>query len=299
MCAISAGQPRPPRAADRPRREGGQEDPDFGRRPVQLHQPAHRSRPLHLGKQAFLHIGASAATRQHDFIALVRRHGIAFHEKKLGQLFCDDSARDIVGMLLQRMRGGRRHLDARYHGQPDREGQPVPGRNQSGKLRSRKPGDRDRRPVDPEDGRHRVRLPGRLAVRRQRAADPRRPCPLHLRRRRSTELQGSRRRGVRRRGPLRRRSFSEAMLFTHRGLSGPAILQISSYWRDGMPVEIDMLPGPDVEAHLKRLVAERPKAEVKTLLSDLLPRRLAPEGHSSRIRRPSTPTGCRSGNGNR
>ena len=81
-------------------------------------------------------------------------------------------------------------------------------------------------------------------------------------------------------------SFSEAVLFTHRGISGPAILQISSYWHDGMPVEIDMLPGPGAASDLRRLAAERPKAEVKTLLSDVLPRRLA-QRVTPAARRPS------------
>ena len=90
-------------------------------------------------------------------------------------------------------------------------------------------------------------------------------------------------------------SFSEALLFTHRGLSGPAILQISSFWQDGMPVEIDLLPGRRRRSRLRRLVAERPKAEVKTLLSDLLPRRLALQVTAGRLRRPSGRPGAGAG----
>jgi hypothetical protein len=72
-----------------------------------------------------------------------------------------------------------------------------------------------------------------------------------------------------------RASFREAMLFTHRGLSGPAILQASSYWREGREIEIDLLPGLDVAAFLKDRKRSRPKAELRTVLSELMPQRLA------------------------
>ena len=70
-------------------------------------------------------------------------------------------------------------------------------------------------------------------------------------------------------------SFREQMLFTHRGLSGPAMLQISSYWRKGMALEIDLLPGRDAYAWLQVMQQQRPKAELKTLLAEVLPQRLA------------------------
>ncbi|MET0222040.1 MAG: aminoacetone oxidase family FAD-binding enzyme, partial [Tardiphaga sp.] len=69
--------------------------------------------------------------------------------------------------------------------------------------------------------------------------------------------------------------FDEALLFTHRGLSGPAILQISSYWRDGLDVVVDMAPKADALAVLKDARRERPKQELATVLGDLLPKRLA------------------------
>jgi hypothetical protein len=70
-------------------------------------------------------------------------------------------------------------------------------------------------------------------------------------------------------------AFRDAMLFTHRGLSGPAILQISSYWEPGTDLRIDLLPGRDAGEALREGRAERPAAELKTVLSGLLPRRLA------------------------
>ena len=70
-------------------------------------------------------------------------------------------------------------------------------------------------------------------------------------------------------------SFQESILFTHRGLSGPAILQISSYWREGQPISLDLAPGIDALKFLKERKHARPKAELKTILAELLPQRLA------------------------
>jgi predicted Rossmann fold flavoprotein len=72
-----------------------------------------------------------------------------------------------------------------------------------------------------------------------------------------------------------RADFREAMLFTHRGLSGPAILQASSYWREGQALVIDLLPGIDALSILKERKRVRPKAELRTILSELMPQRLA------------------------
>ena len=70
-------------------------------------------------------------------------------------------------------------------------------------------------------------------------------------------------------------AFDNAMLVTHRGISGPAILQISSYWQPGQPLHLDLLPGQDALAVLQAQRAARPAAELKTVLGDLLPRRFA------------------------
>jgi hypothetical protein len=71
------------------------------------------------------------------------------------------------------------------------------------------------------------------------------------------------------------RNFREATLFTHRGLSGPAVLQISSYWRQGDAIALDLLPALDADAFLKERKRARPKAEPKTVLGELFPARLA------------------------
>jgi len=69
--------------------------------------------------------------------------------------------------------------------------------------------------------------------------------------------------------------FEEAMLFTHRGLSGPAILQISSYWRPGEAIEVDMAPGVDLYGELRRARAEQGRSTAAAVLAQWLPRRLA------------------------
>jgi predicted Rossmann fold flavoprotein len=72
-----------------------------------------------------------------------------------------------------------------------------------------------------------------------------------------------------------KRAFREAMIFTHRGLSGPAILQISSYWQEGEAITVNLLPDADAAAFLRERKRARPKAEAKTILSEVLPTRLA------------------------
>jgi predicted Rossmann fold flavoprotein len=72
-----------------------------------------------------------------------------------------------------------------------------------------------------------------------------------------------------------KKGFSEAMLFTHRGLSGPSILQISSYWREGLAIEVDLAPQTNVAAHLLSAKAQGGKAAIETVLSDIIPKRLA------------------------
>ncbi len=70
-------------------------------------------------------------------------------------------------------------------------------------------------------------------------------------------------------------AFAEAMLFTHRGLSGPAILQVSSYWRPGSPISLDLAPDRDATGHLLAMKRDRPRAQPATILAEMLPARLA------------------------
>ncbi|HEX8468992.1 MAG TPA: NAD(P)/FAD-dependent oxidoreductase [Allosphingosinicella sp.] len=222
------------------------------------------------------HFAVSALARYTpaDFLALVERHRIAWHEKTLGQLFCDGSARQIVAMLQDECDRGAVEMAL---------GQPV-------------------RDVAHSDSRFRVEFGARTVeapalviatggpsipklgatgfaydlARRfgLKVVEPRPALvPLTLSREDALfqALSGVATEVVATAGKA---SFREAALFTHRGLSGPAILQISSYWRPGESVGIDFLPdaAPDWLREAKRIA---PRSAMKTILGRRLPERLA------------------------
>jgi hypothetical protein len=225
--------------------------------------------------EAFLsanpHFCKSALARytQHDFIALVEKHRIAWHEKTLGQLFCDGSARQIVKMLLDEAAAAG--VDVRVA------------------HRVTKVEKADRFTVATDHGSFTattlVLATGGLSIPKMGATglahdlarrfglkivDPRPALvPFTLA---TPAISGVSLDVVAR---CDRASFREALLFTHRGLSGPAVLQVSSYWRPGQKVIIDMLPDLDAAAFLKERKRSRPKAELRTVLAEKLPQRLA------------------------
>ena len=219
--------------------------------------------------------GALSRYTPHDFIGLIERHGIAYHHKALGQLFCDGSARAVVAMLLDEcaaagvaVRLGHR-VTALDHGldytvSTDQGGFSAPKLVlATGGLSIPKMG----ATAFAYDAARRFGLP----------IVPPRPglVPLtfdgdDLTLMRS--LSGVSLPVKARAGKL---SFSEAMLFTHRGLSGPAILQASSYWDGAGPLMLDLLPGLDAGHHLLERKRSRPRAELRTLLAEILPARLA------------------------
>jgi predicted Rossmann fold flavoprotein len=211
-----------------------------------------------------------------DFIAMVERHGIAYHEKELGQQFCDESSKQIVAMLLDECaQAGVRietscsvervqHGAGGYHLHTTRGafnapalvvatgGLSIPSMGASGfgYALARQFG-------------HAV-LPTRAAL-----------VPLTLsgkHQERLADLSGVAL-------PVEARcngaSFSNFMLVTHRGISGPAILQVSSFWQPGDDLRLDLLPGRDALATLQQLQADRPAAELRTILGELLPKRFA------------------------
>ena len=222
------------------------------------------------------HFAKSALRRYtaEDFLALVERHRIAWHEKTLGQLFCDGSARQIVNMLMEECAKGAvrislgaairdvAHVDGRFRvSYGDKEasapalviatgGPSIPKMGATGFAY-----DLARRfglkVVEPRPALVPLTLGGEEILFRS--------------------LSGVATEVVARAGKT---SFREAALFTHKGLSGPAILQISSYWRAGEPVGIDFLPSrePDWLLAAKRA---RPRVHFHTLLGEALPDRLA------------------------
>ena len=223
----------------------------------------------------FCHSALSGYTQQ-DFIALVERYGIAFHEKTRGQLFCDGSSRQIIDMLLEECRKARAQLrlGVRISAISKAEGGFVVVTDQ-GEFRARALVVATGGPSIPKMGSsgfgYKVAEQFGLKIVPPRAA----LVPLTFDAAllaQFKEMSGVAVDAVVSCGKAR---FDEALLFTHRGLSGPAILQISSYWRDGQDIVIDMAPGTDVLAGLKQLRRDHPKQEMATALSGLVPKRLA------------------------
>jgi predicted Rossmann fold flavoprotein len=219
---------------------------------------------------------ALSSYTQHDFIALVEKYGIAYHEKTLGQLFCDGSSRQIIDMLLEecRVADARLQLGTRISGVAKNQDGFEVATDQSG-FRCRSLVVATGGPSIPKMGSsgfgYKVAQEFGLKVVPPRAGLV--PLTFDLAwLERHKDLAGVSVDAVVSCGKA---SFSEALLFTHRGLSGPAILQISSYWREGETITIDMAPGIDVFAKLKETRRDQPKQELGTALSDFLPKRLA------------------------
>ena len=221
---------------------------------------------------------------QHDFVKRIDRAGIAWHEKTLGQLFCDDSAKQIVRMLTDDMaaagvtlslktgveriaRSGEGFTAILSDGSQVTAaslvvatgGKSIPKMGATGwaydvarqfdiRVTETRPA---LVPLTFEAGLLETLTPlAGVAVDASVASAP----------------EGAK---------ARKASFHEAMLFTHRGLSGPAILQISSYWREGEAVVASMAPGRDVFEELKAAKASNGKQAVHTALGHIVPRRLA------------------------
>ncbi len=237
---------------------------------------------LGLGAERFLsanpRFALSALKRftPQDFIARVDRAGISWHEKTLGQLFCDGSARQIVDMLLRDMAGAgvRLHLGCTVQGvRRGAEGFEVD--STAGRLRAPS--------LIVATGGKSIPKMGASALGYQLAGQfglgvvETRPglVPLTFA---AQELQWlAPLAGVALPGRVTtaRAAFDEAILFTHRGLSGPAILQASSYWREGEPIRLNLLPGQDVPALLRTEKQAGPRLALRSVLARHLPERLA------------------------
>ncbi len=225
--------------------------------------------------EAFLsanpHFCRSALARytQHDFIALVARHRIAWHEKTLGQLFCDGSARQIVGMLLAECEAGGVDVRVAHRITAIEKADRFTVGTDQGTFSAASlvlaTGGLSIPKMGATGFAHDVA--GRFGLALSETRPGLVPFTLDV-----PALSGVSLDVVARLGRTR---FREAMLFTHRGLSGPAILQISSYWREGQEISIDLLPDTDAVAFLKERKRTRPRAELRTVLGEVLPQRLA------------------------
>ena len=231
---------------------------------------------LHTAPERFIsanpHFAKSALSRftPHDFLALIEAYGIAWHEKTLGQLFCDGSARQVVDLLLAEcVKGGVtlrlgeqvgpvEHRDGLFHVAGESAsalviatgGPSIPKLGASGLAYdlARQFG---LKVVEPRPALVPLTLGGDEVLFR--------------------ELSGVSAPVVAKCGKA---AFAEAALFTHRGLSGPAILQVSSYWKRGEPVGIDFLPGHDA-GWLNGAKRAAPRKLVRKLLAETLSERLA------------------------
>ncbi|MDO8186688.1 NAD(P)/FAD-dependent oxidoreductase [Conexibacter sp. JD483] len=212
-----------------------------------------------------------------DFIALVSEHGVPYHEKKLGQLFCDNRSKDILELLLEECRraGVELHLRTAVQQIERRDdgylletdlgpvaaaslvvatgGLSIPtlGATGFGYEVARQFG-------------HSV-LPTRAGLVPFTLSGPLRELCAELSGTSVEECVVS----------CNGESFRENILFTHRGLSGPAILQISSFWRPGDVVEINLLADRDAFEWLQREQAARPNSELKTVLGEVFTKKLA------------------------
>lgn len=214
--------------------------------------------------------------RPKDFIALVERYGIAYHEKTLGQLFCDGSAKQIIDMLLTEMKaaGVKLRLETGVEGVAKTEagfevtlssgkvacaslvvasgGKSIPKMGATGLGYD----------IAKQFGLNIVETRPALVPLTFEAGMLARLTPLSGVALDAVVAQG-------------KTKFREGMLFTHRGLSGPSILQISSYWREGDEIRVDMAPGVDALAALKAARTANPRQAVATVLSTLVPKRVA------------------------
>jgi predicted Rossmann fold flavoprotein len=210
-----------------------------------------------------------------DFVGLVEKHGIAYHEKTLGQLFCDGSARQIVALLVDECDAA--HVDTRLGHRitcVDHDGTGFRVATDHGDFTAPALILATGGPAIPKLGA--TGFAYDVARKFGLKVIPPRPglVPLTF----GTDLldlcRGLSGVAVDAVTRIGKTVFKEALLFTHRGLSGPAILQISSYWHGG-PVTLDLAPGVDVAAFLRDRRRTRPRAEGATLLGELLPARLA------------------------
>jgi len=223
---------------------------------------------------------------QHDFIALVERHCISYHERGHGQLFCDGSAQQIIDLLLAEACGTEVRIATNvtriYRGEPK-------------SIPAGETGDGPRFTVETDRGTFRAQslviatggpsIPKMgasgfgYAVARQfglKVIEPRPGLvPLIFQPETLETLDGLAGISLEATVTIGKVSFTEALLFTHRGLSGPVVLQISSYWRQGGTLTVDLLPGTDVFQYMKEAKTRYPKREVRTALTNLLPKRLA------------------------
>jgi len=237
---------------------------------------------IHASPKNFLsrnpHFCISALKRytQHDFLALVKSHGIAFHEKTLGQLFCDGSATQIIALLLGEMKrhGAVLRLNTRVE-KIDRAGDRFVVVFAGGPVGCASlvvaSGGKSIPKMGASGFGYDIAAQFGVGVVETRPA----LVPLTFEPNTLERLKPLAGVAVDAQVSCNKARFDEAMLFTHRGISGPSILQISSYWREGDEIGIAMAPGVDVFGELREARAVNGKQAVQTVLAAFLPKKLA------------------------
>lgn len=237
---------------------------------------------LHTTPQSFLSqnpkfaISALRRYRPADFIALVERYGIAYHEKTLGQLFCDGSAQQIIDMLLEEMGMGGVTLELDVGVQAIEQGD-------TGFVVRLSDGPVACASLVIATGGKSIPKMGATGFAYQTAAqfgvpviEPRPGLvPLTFEPGMLDRLRPLAGVSVDARVSHGKTVFREGLLFTHRGLSGPSILQISSYWREGDAVTVDLAPQTDMGQWLAEARTRNGRQTILNALSELLPRRVA------------------------
>ena len=238
---------------------------------------------IHTRPEAFLsqnpHFCKSALSQytHYDFIAMVEKHGIAYHEKTLGRLFCDDSSQQIIDMLVAEC------ADVGITPEMETTATAITKTDDGYKVEVE-----GQTPVTSESL---VIATGGLSIPKIGASkfgyDIAKQFGHSIIETRAglvpltfgqdilvlcKNLSGL---SVEANITHDKTQFAEGMLFTHRGLSGPSILQISSYWRETTPIVVDLAFGIDSLEHLKSHKADRPKQDILTAVSHILPKRLA------------------------
>ena len=211
------------------------------------------------------------------FIELVERHGIAYHEKELGQLFCDESSKLIVKLLLDEC--AEAGVEVRTHCGIEQVAHADDG---GFRLRTSQGSFAAPALVVASGG---LSIPSmgasgfgyQLAKQFGHEVLPTRAglVPLTLTGKHAERLHDLAGVSLPVEARCNGAAFRNFMLFTHRGISGPAILQISSYWQPGDDLRLDLLPGRDIAALLQEWRRDRRDAELKTLLGEAMPRRFA------------------------
>lgn len=235
---------------------------------------------LHTSPKDYLsnnpHFCVSALKRydQHDFIALIERYQIAYHEREHGQLFCDGSATQIIDMLLEECRGARIQTETTVLDVTKNENVFTVATNRG-----------------PMTGTAIVIATGGPSIPKMGASEfsytvaksfglnviePRSGLvPLTFDAEILAKLDGLSGVSLAATVKLGKVKFREALLFTHRGLSGPVILQISSYWHSGDTITINLLPDTNVFEFLQDAKSSQPKKDVRTVVAQILPKSLA------------------------